>query len=48
MSVVFLVVLVAFVAFVAWRKYSNKNSTKSGADNYTPPDNRDVDQNPGN
>lgn len=46
--VVTVAVVSAFVAFIAWRKYVNKNSTKSGSDNYTPPDwTNDNDQNPG-
>ena len=46
--IVFLLVLVGFVWFILWRKSENKKNLSGGSDNYTPPDNRDVDQNPGN
>ena len=47
-TIVFLLVLVGFVWFVLWRKSENKKNLSGGSDNYNPPDNRDVDQNPGN
>ena len=47
MGIVFVLVLVGFVGFVLWRKSQNKKSPSDGSDNYTPPDNQDVDQNPG-
>lgn len=48
MGIVFALVIVAFVAFVLWRGREQKKNigSNNGADNYTPPDNRDVDRNP--
>ena len=48
MGIVFVLVLVGFVGFVLWRNHQNKKNPSNGSDNYTGPDNQDVDQNPGN